>query len=248
MQLWGNRLPLQCVTVQVARKHGWRPQAASQAPSHPKPLSPKPSSTSTQSPTQPQALHSPTRSSAQPGVAPAGAATAETASHGSDALQSAEAAAARASQIAESVVAAGAAAEEAVADAEDYETASRYAQELLGSLGKPKASAAGGKRFYGEACIPYFLFVTEIEAYLHLRQKLPSLHQQHKMLDTSMHNASHSLTLWDVSAVLRTPSRLLRSSGDICVCPRATSLCFMTSSYCQASDSTTSSLAGSCLC
>ena len=47
-------------------------------------------------------------------------------------------------------MAAGAAAEEAAADAEDYETASKYAQELLGSLGKPKAPAAAGKRFYGK--------------------------------------------------------------------------------------------------
>lgn len=46
-------------------------------------------------------------------------------------------------------MAAGAAAEEAAADAEDYETASKYAQDLLGSLGKP-ASATSGKRFYGE--------------------------------------------------------------------------------------------------
>jgi len=45
---------------------------------------------------------------------------------------------------------AGAAAEEVAVDAEDYETASKYAQELLGSLGKPKSSAAAGKRFYGE--------------------------------------------------------------------------------------------------
>ena len=46
-------------------------------------------------------------------------------------------------------MAAGAAAEEAAADAEDYETASKYAQDLLGSLGKP-ASVTSGKRFYGE--------------------------------------------------------------------------------------------------
>ena len=71
-------------------------------------------------------------------------------SNGRSALHSAEAAAARASQIAAAAMAAGAAAEEAAVDAEDYETASKYAQELLGSLGKPN-SAAQGKRFYGEA-------------------------------------------------------------------------------------------------
>lgn len=64
-------------------------------------------------------------------------------------MQSAEAAAARASQIAAAAMQAGAAAEEAVADAEDYDTASKYAQDLLGSLGQPKPAAAG-KRFYGE--------------------------------------------------------------------------------------------------
>lgn len=71
-------------------------------------------------------------------------------SNGRSALHSAEAAAARASQIAAAAMAAGAAAEEAAVDAEDYETASKYAQELLGSLGKPSA-AAQGKRFYGTA-------------------------------------------------------------------------------------------------
>lgn len=71
-------------------------------------------------------------------------------SNGQSALHSAEAAAARASQIAAAAMAAGAAAEEAAVDAEDYETASKYAQELLGSLGKPSA-AAQGKRFYGKA-------------------------------------------------------------------------------------------------
>lgn len=45
---------------------------------------------------------------------------------------------------------AGAAAEEAAADAEDYETASKYAQQLLGSLGKAKPSGTAGKRFYGK--------------------------------------------------------------------------------------------------
>ena len=128
----------------MARKQGWRPQV-SVSQSSIAASSPKPSSNSTRSPTQPQPLRSPTRSSAQQATA----ATAGVLSHGSDALQSAEAAAARASQIAEAAVAAGAAAEEATADAEDYETASKYAQELLGSLGKAKGSGAAGKRYYG---------------------------------------------------------------------------------------------------
>jgi len=98
------------------------------------------------------AQYLPPLGSDQPASPTAGSAavTAVGQSHGADALHSAEAAAARASQIAEAAMTAGAAAEEVAADAEDYETASKYAQELLGSLGKPKSSAAAGKRFYGE--------------------------------------------------------------------------------------------------
>lgn len=129
--------------MQVARKQGWRPSSVNQGSFGPS--SPRPSLTSARSPTQP--LRSPTRSSAQQ----AAATTAGAATQGSEALQSAEAAASRASQIADAAMAAGAAAEEAAADAEDYETASKYAQELLGSLGKPKGSVLSGKRFYGES-------------------------------------------------------------------------------------------------
>ena len=50
---------------------------------------------------------------------------------------------------------AGAAAEEAADDAEDYETASKYAQELLGSLGKSRGSGAPGGRFYGELFLAF---------------------------------------------------------------------------------------------
>ena len=132
--------------MQVARKQGWRPQASSISRGASAPSSPKPAAPAVRSPTQAQPLRSPTRSSGQH----AAAATAVAPSHGSEALQSAEAAAARASQIAEAAVAAGAAAEEAAADAEDYETASKYAQQLLGSLGKAKPAGAAGKRFYGK--------------------------------------------------------------------------------------------------
>ena len=138
---------------QVARRQGGRPQAAgppSQQSPHPfaQPASASPGKSN-------QALHvaqiSPPLGSDQLDGTTAGGppTTAAVQSAGSDALHSAEAAAARASQIAEAAVTAGAAAEEAAADAEDYETASKYAQELLGSLGKPKPSAPAGKRFYG---------------------------------------------------------------------------------------------------
>lgn len=138
--------------MQVARKQGWRPQATA---SGQKPSSNTFAPTVSGSATQPQPLHvaqyspplSPDQSAQPSSDGPPATAVAHS---GSDALHSAEAAAARASQIAEAAVTAGAAAEEAAADAEDYETASKHAQELLGSLGKPKSAAATGKRFYGK--------------------------------------------------------------------------------------------------
>ena len=137
--------------LQVARKQGWRPQTS--APSHQgTPAQPPAASPGKGSQSLHVAQYLPLLGSDQP-ASPTGSGAAATAvgqSNGADALHSAEAAAARASQIAEAAMTAGAAAEEVAADAEDYETASKYAQELLGSLGKPKGSATAGKRFYGE--------------------------------------------------------------------------------------------------
>ncbi|DBA78424.1 TPA: hypothetical protein ACH3X2_007918 [Trebouxia sp. C0005] len=136
--------------AEVARKQGWRPQTS--APSQQGPPAQHPPASPGQG-SQPLhvAQYLPPLGSNQAASPTAGgaAATGVGQSHGADALHSAEAAAARASQIAEAAMTAGAAAEEVAADAEDYETASKYAQELLGSLGKPKGSAAVGKRFYG---------------------------------------------------------------------------------------------------
>ena len=149
-----------CVyNLKVARKQGWRPQAigiGQQTPhTGPHPFA-QPSAASGQH-TQPLhvAQYSPTLSPDQPPHHGSGDAhaTAVSQSPGSEALHSAEAAAARASQIAETVVAAAATAEEAAADAEDYETASKYAQEMLGNLGKPKISGSAAKRFYGKCCL-----------------------------------------------------------------------------------------------
>lgn len=145
-------LPCGCMCyLQVARKQGWRPQTS--APSQQGPPAQHPPASPGQG-SQPLhvAQYLPPLGSNQAASPTAGgaAATGVGQSHGADALHSAEAAAARASQIAEAAMTAGAAAEEVAADAEDYETASKYAQELLGSLGKPKGSAAVGKRFYGE--------------------------------------------------------------------------------------------------
>ncbi len=143
----------------MARKQGWRPQTT--APSQPQGPPAQHPAASPDKGSQPLhvAQYLPPLGSDQPASPTAGgaAATAVGQSHGADALHSAEAAAARASQIAEAAMTAGAAAEEVAADAEDYETASKYAQELLGSLGKPKGSAAAGKRFYGERMSHHFI-------------------------------------------------------------------------------------------
>lgn len=136
--------------AEVARKQGWRPQPT--APSQQGPPAQHPAASPGKG-SQPlhAAQYLPPLGSDQAAspTASGAAATAVGQSHGADALHSAEAAAARASQIAEAAMTAGAAAEEVAADAEDYETASKYAQELLGSLGKPRGSAPAGKRFYG---------------------------------------------------------------------------------------------------